>query len=92
MSVTLDTAAACNHVPDKLYLTLPETCKVVNTLSETHVELHGHNATVQVLAKLRLVHNRDMHLLALRKLMKSKKLDESIFPPVVHDFARWYYH
>ena len=93
MSVTTDAPAARIHVLDKNYVTLPEKCKEhVNVLRETDTELHEHHATVRGLNELRLAQNRDVHLLALRKLMKEEELDESIFLPDVQDFARRYFH
>ena len=81
MSVTTDAPAPRIHVLDKNYVTLPEACKEhVNTLRESDVELHEHHATVRGLAELRLAQNRDVHLLALRKLMKNEVLEESLFP------------
>ena len=44
------------------------------------------------LKDLLLAQNRDVHLLALKKLLKNELLNDILFPEDVQDFANWYYH
>ena len=44
------------------------------------------------LKDLHLAQNRDVHLLALKKLMKKQPLEDSLFPEDVQDFAKRYFH
>ena len=55
-------------------------------------ELHERQLTLCGLKDLRLAQNRDVHLLALKRLMKKEPLDDDIFPEDVQDFAKRYYH
>ena len=55
-------------------------------------ELHEHQSTMRGLKDLHLARNRDVHLLALKKLMKNEPLDDALFPEDVQDFAKRYFH
>ena len=44
------------------------------------------------LKDLHLAQNRDVHFLALKKLMKDEPLDDALFPEDVQDFAKRYFH
>ena len=69
--------------------TAPEYVKqmafVVNSVS---MELHEHANTVQGLKDLLLAQNRDVHILAIKKLVTQESIDHDIFPA----FARKYYN
>ena len=62
----------------------------MNTVSETDMELHEHQATVRGLVELRVAQNRDVHLLAMQKLLRDEEFDEITFASVVQDFAQRY--
>ena len=55
-------------------------------------ELHEHQSTMRGLKDLHLAQNRDVHRLALKKLVKNEPLDDSLFPEDVQYFAKRYYH
>ena len=61
-----------------------------DTLSLVGKELHEQQSTMRGLKDLDLAQNRDVHLLALKKLMKNEPLDDSLFPEDVQDFAKRY--
>ena len=63
-----------------------------NILRTIGTELHEHHLTRYGLKDLYLARNRDMHLLALKKLMKKEPLEDPVFPDEVQDFAKRYYH
>ena len=55
------------------------------------IELHGHAHTVHGIKDLVLAQNRDVHVLALKKLVNGENIDQDIFPEDVHAFARNYF-
>ena len=55
-------------------------------------ELHEHQSTMRGLQDPHLDQNRDVHLLALKKLMKNEPLEHILFPEDVQDIAKRYYH
>ena len=71
---------------------LPTVCQEqANILRTIGTELHEHQLTQCGLQDLRLAQNRDVHLLALKKLMKDEPLEDALFPEDVQDFAKRYY-
>ena len=58
---------------------------IVNT------ELHEHAHTVHGIKDLVLAQNRDVHVLALTKLVQGEEIDQDIFPEDVRIFARNYF-
>ena len=61
---------------------------VVNSVS---MELHEHANTVHGLKHLLLAQNRDVHVLAIKKLVMQESTDHDIFPGNVCVFARNYH-
>ena len=51
-------------------------------------ELQEHQSPMRGCKDLHLAQNRDVHLLALKKLMKNEPLDDVLFPEDVQDFAK----
>ena len=54
-------------------------------------ELHEHTHTVHVIKYLLLAQNREVHVLALKKLVNGENIDQDIFPEDVRAFARNYF-
>ena len=72
---------------------LPTQCQEqADVLRLVGTELHEHQSTMRGLKDLHLAQNRDVHLLALKKLMKNEPLDDALFPEDVQDFAKRYFH
>ena len=72
---------------------LPMQCQEqADVLRLVGTELHEHQSTMRGLKDLHLAQNRDLHLLALKKLMKNEPLDDALFPEDVQDFAKRYFH
>ena len=72
---------------------LPLQCQEqADVLRLVGTELHEHQSTKRGLKDLHLAQNRDVQLLALKKLMHSDPLDDNLFPKDVQDFAKRYYH
>ena len=72
---------------------LPTQCQEqADVLRLVGTELHEHQSTLCGLKHLHLAQNRDIHLLALQKLMQNEPLDDTLFPEDVQDFAKLYYH
>ena len=63
-----------------------------NVLRTIGTESHEHHLTKCGLKDLHLAQNRDVHLLALKRLMKDESLKDAIFPEVVKDFSKRYYN
>ena len=63
-----------------------------NVLRTVGTGLHEHHLTKHDLKDLHLAQNRDVHLLALKKLMKNEPLEDPVFSDEVRDFAKRYYH
>ena len=79
--------------PDPTLGTLPLECqKQADILRTIETELHEHHLTKYGLRDLHMAQNRDVHLLALKKLMRNEPLEEPMFPDEVQDFAKRYYH
>ena len=72
--------------------TAPEYVKqmvfVVNSVS---MELHEHANTIHGLKDLLLAQNRDVHILAIKKLVMQESINHDIFLENVRAFARKYY-
>ena len=74
----------------------PEQCKAgvrdsVMALRDIDTELHEHANTVHGIKNLIHSQNRDVHILAIQKLVLNKTIDNDIFPEVVREFARNYF-
>ena len=54
-------------------------------------ELHEHVHTVHGIKDLVLAQNRDVHVLALKKLVNGENIDQDMFPEDVRVFARNYF-
>ena len=54
-------------------------------------ELHEHTHTVHGIKYLLLAQNREVHVLALKKLVNGENIDQDIFPEDVRAFARNYF-
>ena len=84
----LDTAA-----PDPALGEMPALCQdqaiVLRTIG---TELHEHHLTQCGLKDLHLAQNKDVHLLALKRLMKDEPMEDAIFPEDVKVFAKRYYN
>ena len=63
----------------------------IMALKDIDTELHEYAHTVHGIKDLVLAQNRDMHVLALKKLVLSESIDHDIFPENVREFARNYY-
>ena len=60
-------------------------------IKDIDTELHEHANTVHGIKDLLLAQNREMHVLAIKKLVAQKSIDHDIFPDDVRAFARNYY-
>ena len=79
--------------PDPTLRGMPAGCQEqANVLRTVGTELHEHFLTRRGLRDLHLAQNRDVHLLALKKLMKDEPLEDAMFLEDVQDFARRYFH
>ena len=63
----------------------------IMALKDIDTELHEHTHTVHGIKDLVLAQNRDVHVLALKKLVQCESLDNDVFPENVRDFARNYF-
>ena len=78
--------------PDPTLGELPIECQMqADVLRTIGTELHDHHLTKYGLKDLHLSQNRDVHLLALKKLMKNESLQDPIIPDEVQDLAKRYY-
>ena len=67
--------------PDPTLGELPIECQIqANILKTIGTELQEHHLTKYGLRDLHLAQNRDVHLLALKKLMKDEPLEDAMFP------------
>ena len=79
--------------PDPILRGMPaESQDQANVLRTVRTELHEHYLTKSGLKDQRLAQHRDVHLLALKKLMRDESLEDTIFPEDVQIFARRYFH
>ena len=79
--------------PDPTLRTLPVACqKQADILRTIETELHEHHLTKYGFRDLHMAQTRDVHLLALKKLMRNEPLEDPMFPDEVQDFAKRYYH
>ena len=79
--------------PDPTLGALPIECqKQAEILRTIETGLHEHHLTKYGLRDLHIAQNRDVHLLALKKLMKNEPLEDPMFPDEIQDFAKRYYH
>ena len=91
------------NIPSRMTYALDETVEHVMASAPTVVrqaalaikdidtELHEHANTVHGIKDLLLAQNRDVHVLAIKKLVAQKSIDHDIFPEDVRAFARNYY-
>ena len=63
----------------------------ITALRDINTELHEHAHTVHGIKDLILAQNRDVHVLALKKLVLNEPIDHDVFPENVREFARNYY-
>ena len=63
----------------------------ITALKDINTELHEHAHTVHGIKDLILAQNRDVHVLALKKLVLNEPIDHDVFPENVREFARNYY-
>ena len=72
---------------------VPTTCQAkAEVLRMIGTELHEHQVTKRGLKDLHPAQNRDVHLLALKKLMNNETLKDTVIPQDVQDFAKRHYH
>ena len=60
-------------------------------IKEIDTELHEHANTVHGIKALLLAQNRDVHVLAIKKLVAQGSIDHDVFPEDVRAFARNYH-
>ena len=60
----------------------------IMALKDIDTELHEHTHTVHGIKDLVLAQSRDVHVLALKKLVQSESIDNDVFPENVREFAR----
>ena len=60
-------------------------------IKDIDTELHEHANTVHGIKDLLLAQNRDVHVLAIKKLVAQESMEHGIFPDDVRAFARNYY-
>ena len=65
--------------------------QVAMAIRSVSTELHEHAHTVHGIKDLVLAQNRDVHVLALKKLVNGECTDQDIFPEDVRAFARNYF-
>ena len=63
----------------------------IMALKDIDTELHEHTHTVHGIKDLVLAQNRDVHVLALKKLVQCESLDNDVFPENAREFARNYF-
>ena len=83
-SVTGATAATLQNTPSGVR-------DSIMALRDIDIELHEHAHTVHGIKDLVLAQNRDVHVLALKKLVQCEPIDHDIFPENVRKFARNYF-
>ena len=66
--------------------------KQAEILRTIGVDFHKHHLTKYGLKDLHMAQSRDVHLLAIRKLMKKESLEDPGFPDEVQAFAKRYYN
>ena len=77
--------------PDPTLGALPVECqKQADILRTIEAELHEHHLTKYGLRDLHMAQNRNVNLLALKKLMKNEPLEDPMFPDEIQDFAKRY--
>ena len=65
--------------------------QTVMAIRSVNTELHEHTHTVDGIKDLVLAQNRDVHVIALKKLVHVENIDQDIFPEDVRAFARNYF-
>ena len=61
------------------------------SIKDKDTELHEHASTVHGIKDLLLARNRDVHVLAVEKLVAQESIDHDVFPAFVRAFARNYH-
>ena len=79
-SVTETSAVSLVNAP-------PGVCHSVMALRDINKELHEHTNTIYGIKDLVLPQNPDVHVLAIKKLVMNKTIDNEIFPEDVPEFA-----
>ena len=79
--------------PDPTLGELPIECQIqADVLRTIGTELHEHHLPKYGLKDLHLTQNRDVHLLALKKLIRNQSLEDQVFPDEVQVLAKQYYN
>ena len=65
--------------------------QAVMAVRSVNTELHEHTHTVHGIKDLVLAQNRDVHVLAIKRLVHGKGINHDIFPEDVRTFARNYF-
>ena len=86
LSITARVPPARIGATDSTLRELPIECQVQAKFPEDH------HLTKCGLKDLHLPQNRDVHLLVLKKLMKTEPLEDPVFHDQVQHFAKRYYH
>ena len=63
----------------------------IMALKDIDTELHEYTHIVHGIKDLVLAQNRDVHVLALKKLVQCESIDNDVFPENVREFARNYF-
>ena len=63
----------------------------IMALKDIDTELYEHTHNVHGIKDLVLAQNRDVHVLALKKLVQCESIDNDVFPENVREFARNYF-
>ena len=63
----------------------------IMALKDIDTELHEYTHTVHGIKDLVLAQSRDVHVLALKKLVQCESIDNDVFPENVREFARNYF-
>ena len=92
LSITTRGPPARKDVTNPTLSELPIECQIqADVLRTIGTELHEHHLTKYGLKDLHLAQNRNMHLLALKKLMNNEFLQDPVLLNEVQDFAKRYY-
>ena len=62
--------------------------QAVMVIRSVNTELHEHTHTVHGIKDLVLAQNRDVHVLAIKRLVHGEAINQDIFPEDVRTFAR----
>ena len=65
--------------------------ELIMALKNIDTELHEYTHTVHGIKNLVLAQNRNVHVLALKKLVQCESINNDVFPEIVREFARNYF-